>query len=1199
MYLKRLDIYGFKSFGVRTRLEFVPGITAVVGPNGSGKSNIADAIRWVLGEQSPKTLRGSRMEDVIFAGSDGKRPLGYADVSLTLDNSDGYFPLDFSEITITRRVFRSGESQYLINQTRCRLKDVQELFMDTGLGKNTYALIGQGQIDQILSARPEERRRLIEEAAGVVKYRSRRAEAQRKLEDTEQHLLRVNDIIFELERQLQPLKEEAQKAKRYLELSGQLKDTELGLFAAQWVEIDKERQVVAAQIRQNQADLDAVHQDNCRLEKEIAEQKGLVQGLEAKLEEVSQSAALHSQALNDSEHEKSLAQAQLEHTQQQISSLIRELHRLEHKSSSLSEEYTKAEAELSQLDSQIADAQRRKEEVEGAAGEFLVDVAEKEHTLSQLRDDYELLGGQLAKFSELLISLRERIHSLSSRRSDARKRLTQIRQDKQQAEEAAASLALEYEARTSEIRRLQEDVQGIEREIQRHRLTLKELEHHQRSLEGKLGSLRSRWKVLKEMEYEYEGYSRGVKVVMRAASQGRLPDLMGTVAEVIRVPNHLVTALETALGSSLQNVVAKTREAGQKAIEFLKESGAGRITVLPLDGLRYSVLTEAERERLSGLFGVVGVAADLIEAGAEFTPVVQYLLGRVIVTQDLRAAVAVSKRLKSFGRIVTLDGDQISPGGAMSGGSPPKQRTSGLLTRQQELSSLTEAAKTVKEQLQETAEKVAASTQTLTRLDDKKRELQQRLQELEISKAALERDLAAALAQHERLSSVEAEVLTEEAGLNKQLQELIAKEEETKAEAEEVQSRQETVMGQINQLESQLVQAREKRGQVEAEVTSVRVDLAALTGQAESARERLRGLQERMEEVHGSQRERQQEIDDLRQKEQELIRRIDELSHQTKKSAEKLKIAREEQERLKQELQAYRRRLESLLEELDLGRETAGQLQMALHEHQRREDKLGLQAEHLIEQVWQDYEISREELTSKVEPVSDLPGARRKAAYLREQLRELGPVNLNASEEFDAVEERYRFLCQQRDDLVESRRSLHKAIGEMDRVSSERFLATFNRVRSSFQSIFSRLFGGGSADLVLTDPSDLQQSGLEIMAQPPGKKLQNLDLLSGGERALAAVAFLFAMLSERPSPFCVLDEVDAALDEANLSRFAQLLREFTGDVQFLVITHRQGTMELADVLYGVTMGGDGISKLVSVRLADQEEPVAAVSDYMQ
>ncbi len=1199
MYLKRLDIYGFKSFGVRTRLEFVPGITAVVGPNGSGKSNIADAVRWVLGEQSPKTLRGSRMEDVIFAGSDGKKPLGYADVSLTLDNTDGCIPLEFSEITITRRVFRSGESQYLINQTRCRLRDVQELFMDTGLGKNTYALIGQGQIDQVLSARPDERRSIIEEAAGVVKYRTRKAEAKRKLEDTEQHLLRVNDIVVELERQIEPLREEAVKAKKYLEISGELQETELGVYAVQWRELDKERQEVGASIRSLASDLAAISEDNSRLESDVTKQKSLLGELEHKLEQASAAVEQHSNDLTETDHRKSLANAELQHSQERIGSLTQDIERQLQSVHRLSEQEAQVAAELEKIHGEIAAITRRKETVEQAQGEFQTQVADQEALLEQLRAQSQGLAKEVDGLSGTLIGLRERLANLSERRTELQARQRQYEQERVEAQDLVGQLSEKYSQRADSVREGKEKVGKIDSESAEHRRALEQLGQRSRALETKLNSLRSRWKVLREMEDEYEGYSRGVKVAMQASSQGRLPGLLGTVAELIDVPSHLITAMETALGGSLQNIVASTREAGRQAIEHMKRTGAGRITVLPLDGLRYSTIPKAERQKLTSVDGVIGVGSELVSFSSEFLPAVQHLLGRTIIVEDMKAAVAVSKTLRGFGRIVTLEGDQISPGGAMSGGSVSKQRTSGLLTRKQELDDLTAQADEIKSLLSQLTETAAAVEETVRELEQRRTQLLQSVQEMQIAQAADERDLAAARAQHEKLVESQRKVEEEAQTLEQQHVSLAEQLAVTERQISDGNSVNQNLSRRVAELETRLRQARQGQGQVEEEITSVRVGLAELSGKAETAQARLDELRARRMEAEQIRSDQERDMQQAQLQTQRLTQELEALGARVKELERALNSARAEHKQVRRDVEQYRHRLEALQDELSLGRATAGQLQLRLHECQRREDKLKVQLDHIAEQAWQSYEVTADELTAQVTPVEDLAAAKRRVAYLREQLRELGPVNLNAGEEFDAVAERHGFLCQQRDDLVESRRSLQKVIGEMDRVSGERFIATFQRVRETFRRIFQQLFGGGNADLVLSEPDEIQQSGLEILAQPPGKKLQNLELLSGGERALAAVAFLFAMLAERPSPFCVLDEVDAALDEANLTRFAGLLREYIDNVQFLVVTHRQGTMELADVLYGVTMGVDGISKLVSVRLAESEQPVAVVSDYVE
>ena len=738
LYLKRLDLYGFKSFGVRTRLEFVPGITAVVGPNGSGKSNIADAVRWVLGEQSAKSLRGSCMEDVIFAGSDGKSPLGYADVSLTLDNTDGYIPLDFSEITVTRRVYRSGESEFMINRTRCRLKDIQELFMDTGLGRDSYALIGQGQIDQVLSAKPEERRRIIEEAAGVVKYRARKLEAQRKLRDTEQNLLRVNDIILELEGRIEPLQIEAARAEEYLDITEQLKETELGYFKAQLQELKAQREELGRSAAVIGRDLAALQQDNSRLEHTITQQKGILAAAQEKLEETIVAADGYRQRFSEVQHQRALSEVQLEYTTSQLEEVSKHLERLQASEKELSGQLDALQGELTVVKAEIAATGERQAAIIQTQDEARAAAQDKQILMDQLRRQHQGARVEIEELARVLIGLEERLEHLAQRRLELSQEEREHEREKEVFQQRVAQLTKRYDEETANLARVKEALGVCDQTLQEQRAQLQKTQQARANLDRRLNSLRSRWRVLKEMEEDYEGYSRGVKAVMQAGEKGALRGLIGTVADLLTVPAPLITAVETALGSGLQNIVAETKEAGQKAIEHLKQTKGGRITVLPLDGLRYGTLSQRERDQITRIPGCLGVAAELVRCEDRLAPMREYLLGRVIVTEDLKSAVAVSNELRNFSRIVTLEGDQISPGGAMTGGSPRRQRTGGLLTRKQELEELVVQAQEVKGQLARTDETIAQCLQEMT-TGSRNKKLQEQMQHRLVEQAAVQR----------------------------------------------------------------------------------------------------------------------------------------------------------------------------------------------------------------------------------------------------------------------------------------------------------------------------------------------------------------------------------------------------------------------------------------------------------------------------
>lgn len=1195
LYLKRLDIYGFKSFGERTRLEFTPGITAVVGPNGSGKSNIADAVRWVLGEQSAKSLRGAKMEDVIFGGSDGRRRLGYAEVSLTVDNTDGYLPLDFSEVTITRRVYRSGESQYFINQVQCRLKDVQELFMDTGLGKDTYALIGQGQIDQVLNARPEERRQIIEEAAGIVKYRTRRTQAQRKLEDTQQHLFRVNDVIAEIERQLFPLEKEAEKARQYLRLTEELKNVELAVYAAELELLRSNKEEAANTLTALQSDLAAILADNSRLEADIAEQKKLVSQTEEVLEKKSAAVQDLNEKLTSLTHDRSLALAQITNLEERRGEGIEELRRLQSQVAEYETALSKVSQELQVLDEQIVRVEKSKEEIEQKTGQFATNLKEREAVLATLEKEAGETAQRLAKLQQTLLDWSDRRHSLLRQKQALLERCDQYEVERVAAQQTVSDLVANYEAITKQLKALEETLNLSRQELEHRQLTQKQLTARYQKLANEQQNLQSRLKILKEMEAEYEGYSQAVKSVMQAAKQERLTGIVGTVAELLEVPNDLVTAIETALGGSLQSIVTGTREQAEMAIQFLKTSGAGRATFLPLDGLWSSSLSDGERRRLQEIPGYVGVADELVKYHPEHQAVVKYLLGRVIITDDMKSAIAVSQVTRRFSRIVTRDGDQISPGGAMTGGSAPKNKSAGLLTRRHEREELANQSRSLGREMASVKNNLAALEAEIARLHEQETVLQEEKHGLEIQLAATARDLANARELRERILSQHQQQQAEVSRVDEELANLEERILVIEQEIKEIEKQQEIARVRIEELRAELDSLRKEHTESDQAITAYLVELAGLKEKRQSLLSRGESVKNQLQQLDESLRRRQQELDELQSRietAKSQVNAYDQTLAVVKTDIEKAQI---EEQQLKEILKSYRQRLDNLLEQLESGRNAAGLVQIKLNDAQRRMDKVNLQESHLVEKLAVDYGLTPEQLQRTVTPTDDLAASRQRVKMLRDEVKKIGTVNLNAADEYAALKERYDFLTVQREDLVNAMRSLQKVIDELDQVSKEKFMGTFARVRHNFQVVFEQLFGGGTCDLILIEGDESSPPGLEIVAQPPGKKLQTLSLLSGGERALTALSFLFALLEERPSPFCVLDEVDSALDDSNLVRFGQLLRAYSDNTQFLVITHRQTTMEFANVLYGVTMGKDGISKLVSVKLSDEvlEEHVDA------
>ncbi len=1187
MFLKKLSMQGFKSFADRIDLAFGHGITAVVGPNGSGKSNISDAIRWVLGEQSAKSLRGTKMEDVIFSGSEHRRPLGLAEVSLTLDNADQGLPLEFSEVTITRRVYRSGESEYLINQVPCRLKDIYELFMDTGLGRDAYSLIGQGNIDAVLSVRPEDRRALLEEAAGIVKYKSRKAESLRKLEYTEQNLLRVGDIIAELDKQLGPLAEQAQKAEEYNRLATEHSYIELRVYSHDLQEMY--RSSAAGRQRQEEVQnlLSGATTSLVKDEAEIETVKLALTQSDAELERL--------------QKESIDLLSQMERADARVALAREKARRWEEEKEKLGEKRGQAEDKLARWrgerlnqETLLADIRKGLEEAAARLGQREEAAADLDAGISDLEKGMDTARGEVIKLMNAMARLNTENESLHSGQENARQESARLEAREREAGEShsrAVTLEKQQEAEVAEIRsriaattrRRQENQEALGKsrgELARNQQMLAQKQKTLATIESKLAALG-------ELQKEYDGYYAGVRAVLRRKGAPGFEEIQGSVAELIRVPSQYEVAMEVALGPALQNIVARTEKAAKSAIAYLKAEKAGRVTFLPLDILRPLVFPAGELEKLK-LPGIFGLASDLVEFKPEYEKAVRYLLGRTIVARDLDVAVEAAKATGSRYKVVTLDGDVITPGGAMTGGSMA-QKGSGLLVRRRELETLAEEAKLLeteaagaKAAAEEARERVAA----LAAGDES---LQAELHNLQLGLLAREKDLQAT---RENIGRLEAELKNiyaaretlksgDEAGLARR-----QKIEQDLAEAVRRKEELEAAIG-LNQEEIQArLQAREAARQ---EVTAIKVKLATF----QQAEKGVFGqLQRAIEEVQAAERE----LTTLGNEKIELESRIAEAEGEISggiAQRSSLALARDAVEESLATGRRERHEQAAQLAEVEAGarglRQEVARLQSEEHQAEILVARWDMQIETLSRRLQEDHGMDLKvalSLKTGVAP-EERDGMFRQAERLKRQIRTLGDVNRDAIGEYAALRERHEFLAKQHADLTEAKESLYKVIEEIERTTRKKFQETFEAVQREFLWIFQRLFGGGRAELILTDVEEGEEAGIDIVAQPPGKKPQSLLLLSGGERTLTAIALLMALLKIKPAPFCVLDEIDAALDEANVQRFANLLKDFTEKSQFIVVTHRRATMEAANSLYGVTMEESGISKFISVKLEEQ------------
>ena len=1180
MYLKQLELNGFKSFATHTELEFVPGVTAVVGPNGSGKSNVADAVRWVLGEQSARTLRGGKMEDVIFAGSDSRHAVNFCEVSLTLDNSDGELPLAYSEVTVTRRLYRSGESEYYLNRQLCRLKDITELFMDTGLGKEAYSIIGQGRIDEILSTKAEDRRGVFEEAAGIVKFKVRKREAERKLDETEQNLARLHDLIYELREQEGPLAEQAKKAKTYHSLREKLKQCEVGLFVHNITQIHREWE-------QSSEQLQALAQEKLTAETEMKQQEAVIeqqqwrlQQLDEQLETKQQKLLMTSEAVEKAEGQRDVLQerernqhAERERFSEQVAHLQE---RLEHVNSDLSQVNERLQAKKAEVARISEELEKREQRLEKTTVSAEEQIEEVKSDLIELMGETASLKNDLRYLDEQEQRTQDRLQSLRKEKEDAELLSGQMR-------EQLDALEAEQTAKSAELQTCLNDYQALVKKRETILATGSNQTEKMRELEQKLNNLCSRRDVLKEWEADFSGFFQGVKEVLRARERGKLQGIEGAVAELITVPRKWETAMETALGGALQHLVVKSEQHGRMAIDYLKKQRLGRATFLPLDVIQARTLPHKDQEVLEQDEGFVGIGVDLVQCDSRYHNIIASLLGNVVIAQKIVDANRIARLLRYRYRIVTLDGDIVNPGGSMSGGSTQK-RGANLLGRKRELEDLEREIKAADREKAVLAQDIHNHVQEKDRVEQQLETMRSQGETLRLAEQKLAGQLEHKRSEYRNIADRLEQLGNDQDHLVAEAEQLKYKRHEIETRLAEKKETEQHLNEELQRLEQVIDEQKRAKETESVHVTELKVSLAKRVQE----REHLWENRKRLENEATSLKE---ELHVLSERIMELEKRFANNNEEKLNVTQKIRELRHEKDQVQgqlEELRQLRTRQQNELNAFDaVHRQCRKALQVAetkCHQQEVKVNRLDVELNTLLTSLSEQYEMSYELARDRYDVPDDPHAAEVEVKQLKEQLTALGDVNLGAIEEHRRISVRLEFLDKQQQDLLEAKATLYDVIDNMDQEMSERFKTTFQAIREQFQTVFVELFGGGRADLQLTNPDSLLDTGIDIVAQPPGKKLQHLSLLSGGERTLTAIALLFAILRVRPVPFCILDEVEAALDETNVVRFARYLRVFSQRTQFIVITHRKGTMEEADVLYGVTMQESGVSKLVSVKL---------------
>ncbi|MDV2580570.1 chromosome segregation protein SMC [Alkalibacillus haloalkaliphilus] len=1187
MFLKRLETVGFKSFAERVSVDFVPGVTAVVGPNGSGKSNITDAIRWVLGEQSAKSLRGAKMEDVIFSGSDTRKGLNVADVTLVLDNRDHQLPIEYDEVAVTRRVYRSGDSDYLINKQPCRLKDITDLFMDSGLGKEAFSIISQGKVEEILSSKSEERRSIFEEAAGVLKYKKRKVHAQKKLSETQDNLSRVEDIIHEIEGQLEPLEKQAETAKQYLELRDQLEKEEVSLLVAE--------------IEAIHTDWDHLLTSIEHLKEQLAAEKAVIQQDDANLEEKREIIHSLEKQINKWQDEKLYLTKEIEQLEGQKNVLAERLKHFDESKDKLESNVQTHSDHVDQIKLDIEDHEARlavmqssrnetKQQIKALKDRLASSEGNIEETIEQHKAEYiDLLNEQAASRNEKH-SVEKQIEQIEERKKRLDERFDQMIQDRESLQTEFNEYEQQKIAFEQQLTEVKQAYERLETQLNDQQETIYTDEEKLNQAYRIIEQLRSKKEMLEDMKESYSGFYYGVKAILQAKERSQLNGVHGAVAQLIQVPQDYVTAMETALGAQAQHIVVSTDKDARDAIQYLKQSKSGRATLLPQSTMKSRLIDERIQRTIQNADGFIGVASQLVNFDESYREIAENLLGNVIVTHSLKEANAVAKQINHRYRIVTLDGDVVNPGGSMSGGAKKNSNQVSLFTREQELDEIKEKLTNYESKTETFQEELK---QKRSQLDHLKGQLTNKEEELTQVQSSYQEV-------NQKLQSAEIQL----SNMNKQL-------EVYDQENQQFEQDRQNLKQQLTTLESTLVEQSNKSNELKQIIDDLTENQSSYKAEQDEQQEQLNNLQIRLAEQDSDVRNQEERVNQLKADLEEEV----ETKTQTEKELKDLKESHEKShtvEGLTESLQNHRNqlvRVNSQLEEAREKREQEMQLQedlereikeknrlyeeksSQLQKYEVQANRLDVDLENRLQQLSDEYSMTFERAKQVHGPAEDIEEAKQQVAQTKQQIKSLGHVNIGSIEEYERVQERYAFLTDQRDDLLEAKETLHSIIDEMDEEMVRKFSETFFKIQEEFEKVFKELFGGGHAELKLTNPDDLLETGVDIIAQPPGKKLQQLGLLSGGERALTAIALLFAILRVRPVPFCVLDEVEAALDEANVVRFAGYLKQFSAQTQFIVITHRKGTMEHADVLYGVTMQESGVSKMVSVKLEETEEMI--------
>ena len=1183
MYLKNIEVYGFKSFAQKINFEFHNGITGIVGPNGSGKSNVGDAVRWVLGEQSAKQLRGGNMQDVIFSGTENRKPLSFASVSITLDNSDHKLPVDFNEVTVTRRLYRSGESEYKINGTTCRLKDIQEMFYDTGIGKEGYSIIGQGQIDKILSGKPEDRRELFDEAAGIVKFKRRKNTTIKKLNEERQNLVRVTDILSELTKQLGPLEKQSETARIYLAKRDELRELDVNLFLLdnqQTGELLKEfgEKLSTAQkeLEEAQSAYEQTKIEYDRLEQELEELNSRMDSLKEQQQENALQKQQYEGQIQVLEEQILSGKQNSEHYQSRLLSLKEELSKREEEKQSLTEQKEELRSSLKEISTRLNKEEATLENITANVADCTRAVEEGKNEIIEILNDRATTKGKAQRFDAMM-------EQLDIRKAEVNQKILRLKSEEEELEIERHKIEGKYNGITEminsmnqECSRLNKEVHEIQEKLQKQNT---QLENGQTAYHREASRLES----LRNITERYDGYGNSIRRVMEQKTTE--PGIKGVVADIIHVQKDYEIAIETALGGSIQNIVTDNEQTAKRMIGFLKKNRYGRATFLPLSNIS-SRGGFSQKDALAEP-GVIGTADTLVQADAQYSQLVQYLLGRTLVIDNIDHAIAIGKKYHHSLRMVTTEGESLNPGGSMTGGA--FRNNSNLLGRRREIEELENKVKDLKENLDNIQKSISDNRSRRNVLRDTIADFQDKLRLQYIEQNTAKMNLEQLKEKEENIRSSYRQIDRDQEDLRRQSGELREDHSNITRELESSRQDEKELETFIETRQKELEEWKEEETAKTRELEQIRLEKSTLEQQIQFLQENLNRL---ISETEAFQKESEELKKDLSESKDEISRKeegIQELKTASSGCGKKEQELAGRREKCQKEIEQRTLSHKSFFEKRDHLSEKTTLLDKECYRLKSQAEKLEEQNESQITYMWEEYEITpNNALQYRREDLTDRQAIKKDVSRIKDEIRKLGSVNVNAIEDYKELLERHTFLSGQYEDLVTAEKTLEEIIQQLDEGMRKQFSEKFHDIQREFDKAFKELFGGGKGTLELAEDEDILEAGIRIISQPPGKKLQNMMQLSGGEKALTAIALLFAIQNLKPSPFCLLDEIEAALDDSNVGRFASYLQKLTKNTQFIIITHRRGTMNAADRLYGITMQEKGVSTLVSVDLVENQ-----------